>query len=361
MGVYHLMGLGLSPGAVTGPISYLADKYKNWEDEGKDFFSRSGEEEHRRKGYPVGDIQAIVLFATKEIIEGKNKDFYTERYVINRPNIPDSNKLQGRRPMKDVLECLLKEELKNLFEDRKKILESLPSKDGEEREKEAGARDKCTIFWCEVERRGSEETLKEKTFKRVAQVVASLAKGTGAQGKEIWMNLTGGNNVINFALQLTASLSGGEVGRLYYVQADNENAEKCVRYTNKESYWVELPLMPLGMSELNYAILDILTEKNYIQDNELYSRLQNQYLHLCQSFNSPQEFKNKCLRSMKKIGFISVDKDTGICRVGPQWKLIQQYEQVMQEALDKADRERLTIEKLVDQEDWITTQYISLK
>jgi hypothetical protein len=33
----------------------------------------------------------------------------------------------------------------------------------------------------------------------------------------------------------------------------------------------------------------------------------------------------------------------------------------MKEALDKADRERLTIEELVKQEDWITTQDISLK
>lgn len=37
MGVYHLMGLGLSPGVVTGPISYLAKLYNNWEVEGKEF------------------------------------------------------------------------------------------------------------------------------------------------------------------------------------------------------------------------------------------------------------------------------------------------------------------------------------
>jgi hypothetical protein len=175
------------------------------------------------------------------------------------------------------------------------------------------------------------------------------------------MNLTGGNNVINFALQLTASLSGGEVGRLYYVQAANDNAEKCVRYTNKESYWVELPVMPLGMSDLNHEILNFVTTEEAIQDKELYNRLKNEHWHLCKSFNSPQEFKDKCLRSMKKIGFISVEKDTGICMIGSQWKLIQQYEQIMEEALDKADRERLTIEELVKQEDWITTQDISLK
>jgi len=361
MGVYHLMGLGLSPGAITGPISYLTDKYNNWEDEGQNFFSRSGEEEHRKDGYPVGDVQAIVLFATREIIEGTNRDFYAEKYVKNRPNIIETNNPQKRQPMKEVLESLLKEELTKLFEARTKIIESLSIKDGAKKKKDPGARDKFTIFWCEVDRRGSEENLKEQTFKRVAQVVASLAKGSGQQGKEIWMNLTGGNNVINFALQLTASLSGGEVGRLYYVQAANENAEKCVRYTNKESYWVELPVMPLCMSDLNHAILDFVTQEESIKDQELYERLQNQHWHLCQSFKSPQEFKDKSLRSMKKIGFISVEKDTGICRVGSQWKLIQQYEQIMNEVLDQADRERLTIEQLAKQEDWITMQEIQLK
>ncbi len=361
MGVYHLMGLGLSPGAVTGPISYLTELYKNWEKEGQDFFSRSGEEEHRKDGYPVGDVQAIVFFATKEIIDGTNRDFYAEKYVKNQSNVIETNNPQKRQSMKEVLGILLKEELTNLFETRRKIIESLPKKDGDKKKKDSGARDNFTIFWCEVERRGSEETLKEQTFKRVAQVVASLANGSGAQGKEIWMNLTGGNNVINFALQLAASLSVGEVGRLYYVQAANENAEKCVRYTNKESYWVELPVMPLVMSDLNHAILNLVAQKDSIKDEELYQQIKNHHWHLCQNFNSPADFKDKCLRSMKKIGFISVEKDTGICRVGSQWKLIQQYEQITKEALDKADREQLTIEKLVKQEDWITMQEIQLK
>jgi|JI8StandDraft_1071087.scaffolds.fasta_scaffold45450_3 CRISPR-associated protein NE0113 (Cas_NE0113) len=336
MGVYHLMGLGLSPGAVTGPISYLAEIYNNWEDEGQYFFSRSGEEEQRKKGDKVGDIQAIILFATREVIDGRDRNFYAEKYVKNRLGQIDT-KLEKPEPMKKLLESLLKEEWSKI----------------------SGRKTGC-IFWCEVERRGSKEILKEQTFKRVAQVVASLAKGTGAQGKEIWMNLTGGNNVINFALQLAASLSGGEVGRLYYVQAANEMAEKCVCYTNKETYWVELPVMPLVMSDLNHEILNFLAGEEAIKDEELYNRLKNQHWHLVQYFQSPQEFKEKCLRSMKKIGFISVEKDTGTCRVGSQWELIQQYEKIMQDALDKAKREGLNIEKLEEKEDWLTMQEIKL-
>jgi hypothetical protein len=71
MGVYHLMGLGRSPGAVTGAISYLAHRYERWDNSDRDFFGRSGEVEQREKGGKVGDIQALVLFTSAEIIDGR--------------------------------------------------------------------------------------------------------------------------------------------------------------------------------------------------------------------------------------------------------------------------------------------------
>ncbi|KKD37837.1 MAG: DUF6293 family protein [Limnoraphis robusta] len=331
MGVYHLMGLGLSPGAVTGPISYMAELYNNWEDEGQYFFSRSGEEEQREQGDKVGDIQAIVLFATPEVIEGIKKDFYAEKYVKNHPGRENTTKQEKNEPMKKVLESLLKEEWSKI----------------------SGGRRSGNIFWCEVDRRDF-----RTTFNRVAQVVASLAKGTGEQGKEIWMNLTGGNNVINFALELAANLSG-EVARLYYVQAANENAEKCVRYTNKDSYWVDLPPMPLTMSDLTRAVLDILSQQEFLQSEDIYKQLSshNDYWYLCQNISS-QDFKDKYLKSLWKQGLISVKNE--ICKVGSQWELIQEYEKVMKDVLEKADRERLTIEKLENQDKWLTVQKIKL-
>ncbi|GAB4532391.1 MAG: hypothetical protein Kow0063_12910 [Anaerolineae bacterium] len=51
----------------------------------------------------------------------------------------------------------------------------------------------------------------------------------------MWVNLTGGNNVINTALELVAMLSG-EVVRLYCVQAENQDAGKCVRFTAENGY-----------------------------------------------------------------------------------------------------------------------------
>lgn len=68
MGVYHLMGLGLSPRAVTGPISYLAHRYQRGNPEDLEFFSRSGEADQNPE--EKGDIQGIVIFTTKEVLEG---------------------------------------------------------------------------------------------------------------------------------------------------------------------------------------------------------------------------------------------------------------------------------------------------
>lgn len=42
MGVFHFMGVGRSPGAVTATISYLADRYERWNDTDAAFFATVG-------------------------------------------------------------------------------------------------------------------------------------------------------------------------------------------------------------------------------------------------------------------------------------------------------------------------------
>ncbi len=48
MGVYHLMGLGRSPGTVIGPLTYLAHRYQRWNADDQRFFARPGEVRQRR-------------------------------------------------------------------------------------------------------------------------------------------------------------------------------------------------------------------------------------------------------------------------------------------------------------------------
>jgi hypothetical protein len=323
MGVYHLMGLGRSVGTVIGPLTYLAHRYNRWNDEDQRFFARSGEVRQRQAGQKVGDVQALVLFTTSEVLSGQVLAF---DYVDNPPGKITTGPQKSGGPMKQVLRDLLRREWPAI----------------------SGGREQGTIFWCEVDRRNI-----RVTYERVVRVVAALA-GAGGQGKEMWANLTGGNNVINAALELAAMLSG-DVARLYYVQAENEAAEKCVRFTAEDGYWVDLPVMPLALGRVFRAILDLLEQGKPLSTRDLYSQLSSHetYWNLVQDI-SREVFQEIYLTPMWKQGLIAEDKDGYI--VGPQWGLIRPYQEILQEAR----KANLTIEALADQEPWLEEERVAL-
>ncbi len=322
MGVYHLMGLGRSPGAVIGPLTYLAHRYERWSAEDQAFFARSGEVRQRAAGERVGDIQAIVLFTTREVLEGTVPAF---DYVDNPPGrIAKGPRVSGG-PMKEVLRRLLRREWPAI----------------------SGGRPFGTIFWCEVDRRNI-----RTTYERVIRIVAALA-GVGGQGKEMWANLTGGNNVINFALELAATLSGA-VARLYYVQAENPDAEKCVRFTAEKGYWVELPVMPLALSPLSRAIIDLLVKKGPMSLDDLYSILRNKYWDPSYGLTSEEVLRKAYLAPMWKQGLIA-ETPAGYV-VGPQWELVQPFLEVWEEARETS----IPLEILADQQPWLEKEILEL-
>lgn len=320
MGVYHLMGLGLSPGTVIGPFSYLAYRYERWNPEDRHFFSRSGEIEQRELGAKVGDIQALVMFTTKEVIEGTKE---TRSYIENMPGQIKGLEHKGGK-MKDVLRKLLRKEWPQISN-----------------------RHLGEIFWCEVD-------LKDilLTFDHIAKVVTALGT-VGSQGKELWSNLTGGNNVVNFALQLAAALSG-EVSRLYYVQAGSSEAEKCLRFTSCEGYWVEMPVMPLSLNEVSLGILEMLEYKTLKLEN-LYSQMcgHPKFYIIAQDEGSPAAFKEKYLTSMWHQGLIR-EQEKNVYSIGPQWEIVCPYENILQ----KARKDKRTIEQLAKEEPWIEMEHL---
>jgi len=323
MGVYHLMGLGRSPGTVIGPLTYLAHRYNRWNEDDWRFFARSGEVRQRQAGQKVGDVQALVLFTTPEVLSGQVLAF---DYVDNPPGKITTGPQKSGGPMKQVLRDLLRLEWPAI----------------------SGGRPSGTIFWCEVDRRDI-----RVTYERVVRVVAALA-GAGGQGKEMWANLTGGNNVINAALELAAMLSG-DVARLYYVQAENEAAEKCVRYIAENSYWVDLPVMPLALGRVMHAILDILGRQGPLSVRDLYSQLltHETYWSLVQGV-SLEVFQEIYLTPLWKQGLIA--EAEGGYVVGPQWELIRPYQELLQEAREA----NLTIEALAQQEPWLEKEELPL-
>lgn len=327
MGVYHLMGLGRSPGTVTGPLSYLAHRYQRWDESDVLFFSRSGEWKQRGQGEKVGDVQGIVLFTTPEVIHGKDqsgKTFQSFSYIKNQ-----MGKLIGENCPPVEMQKALGDLLPGVW---KPI---------------AGGKKKAPIFWCEIDRR---DIL--NVYRRVVLITEAL-RNVGGLGKEMWANLTGGNNVTNSALELAAYLSG-DISRLYYVQAQDPQAEKCAFYTAEQGYWVDLPLMPLAMGRLRDTIIALILEKPPMFLADIFSRLKSEYYDLSRGLVNETVLLDGHLMPMQRQGLI---QDTGSGYViGSQWDLIQPYLQILEEAR----RSNLRIEQLADRESWISQQEIDL-
>jgi len=326
MGVYQLMGLGRSPGAITGPLSYLASRYQRWHSSDQQFFTRSGEAGQRAVGHKTGDVQAIVLFTTREVIsaldESKNP-FLSFKYIENPPAQVALNPEHPEEPMHTALERLLK-----------KVWPGI-----------SGGRATGIVVWCEIDRRDI-----RTTFERVARVVVALAR------KEQWANLTGGNNVVNFALELVATLSGN-VARLYYVQAENPIAEKCVYHTAENGYWVDLPVLPLALSQVSLAVLDLL-QSNSMELSDLYSRLVNHPEYGSLVWNVDQAtLMDVYLSPMWKQGLIAGTEKIGPYAIGPQWELVRPYQKI----LSDARLGHTTIEQLAQSETWIKREELSLQ
>ncbi len=217
----------------------------------------------------------------------------------------------------------------------------------------SGGRPYGTVFWCEVDRRNI-----RITYERIVQVIASLSK-VGGQGKEMWINLTGGNNVINFALELAATLSG-QIARLYYVQAENAAAEKCVRFTAENGYWVELPMLPLSLSRLSQTIIRLLEKRGPLNLTDLYSILRNDHWNLSQGIESKEMLREHYLASLWKQGLIA-EVDKGQYAVGPQWDLVRPYLEAWEKARQRSQEMEITIEKLARQVPWLEEEHLPLK
>lgn len=337
MGVYHLMGLGRSVGAVTGPISFLTYQYFH----NQAFFNRSGEAKQREEGKKVGDIQAMIFFTTQEVLEGKlpeGRPFFAYSYYDNAAGqIPKHPQEIKAGPMKETLKTLLTDIWKPTV--LANIVENSPQKS-----KMSLHRD---LYWVEIDRRNL-----LVTFERIALIVKALQ--TGKEGKEIWMNLTGGNNITNFALQLAANLTG-EVARLYYIQAHNQDAERCIRYTAEDGYWVEIPVMPLGLEPISYAILltlSMLAEP--VSSDDLYGLMksdpaQSLYLYTV----SKEQFEHISLKHLWKQGLLT--ESSKMYKLGPQWEVFQPYIKILQDI----QQEKIILKELASQVDWLTEDNIT--
>lgn len=119
-----------------------------------------------------------------------------------------------------------------------------------------------------------------------------------------------------------------------------------MRFTAENGYGVELPVMPLALGRLSRAIIDLLA-KRPLPLSDLYSALRNQYWDLSRGLTSEEVLRTEYLAPLWKQRLV-VEGLAGYS-VGPQWELIQPYEEVLQQAR----QDPVTLEQLAQREAWI--------
>ncbi len=314
MGVYHFAGLGKSIGAITSPLSYLGAIRQQGGDKAEALFGLSDERDRVDKAR--GMVQALVLFTTEEIAR-EHRSVFCEPYQDNRAGSDRDGRRKGEnQTVKNALYTILRKELKawGLMMPDKTTLD---------------------IYWCEHERQRPLET-----FERVYTVLQA-AKAMGEVGKECWINLTGGSNVINGALQLATSFLG-TAARQYYVLSKNPI---CIRHTvpisqldsEQDDFWVDLPIVYTDFSGLHRIVLEELASWPDDTEHITHQRLHGQ---LCQyvEFSNLVGLKKEGddilrrtilqpLRSQRLIEHFPFEQDKSLDRykIGAAWEQMARY------------------------------------
>ncbi len=315
MGVFHFMGLGRSPGAVTVALSYLAARYKRWNADDQHFFATSGEIGQSAK---PGDVQALVLFTTPEVRQGEEKAL-AYPYMDNKAGF-STGKETPARPMRDVLYDVLGKDLPAL----------------------SGGRARVALYWCDYDRNRPTQT-----FERVARTFLA-AKPPGKLGKEVWVNLTGGTNVLNSAFELASALTGVPA-RIYYVLVPSEEL-KLIRHT-ANTQWVELPIVNAALSQQHLMILLELPKPPGLLISELYSRLKG-YGQAFEHVASPEQLNLQYLVQLRSQRLVEFSEREGRVSIGPRWEVLERYYEAIPEPVGTSQADPVTLDELAEREGW---------
>lgn len=242
MGVWHLSGLGVSPGAVTVPLTYiylLLKMASGGNEDARDFLAASGEMGQESTGAP----EALILFTSADVVQGKEQ----AREVRDRWfNTHKQKSAPGT--IKGYLSCLL-----NSLKD-----ESFQRFYGSEWLK--------YFFVIEVDHQDFEDC-----FFKVAITVNAL------RDKEVWVNMVGGTNQINAAL-LAASGFATTAARYYYLfQTDTRLLHldmdrpdlKIPQLPIPINSWQELPFFTIDMSRLYEELKELFENREKVHVNQI--------------------------------------------------------------------------------------------
>lgn len=229
MGVWHISGLGISPGALTVPttsIYLLLKAAEEGEATACEFFKTSGERtqiEGTLRGFPEG----FVIFTSKEVLEKK---------ISRRSEIKDRwFKNTGREISVPKVACKFISDLHEEF---------------------FGGYETPKIYYLAVD---------YQDFKKSLPVIYTTVNALGTSGgKELWANMVGGTNQINASILTAGSLSGAISRYYYYFEQDNDllhpDLEKPSGKISKSqidqimSRWFQLPIFDFGWGDISKSI-----------------------------------------------------------------------------------------------------------
>jgi len=332
MGVYHLAGLGRSIGAITAAFSYLAARKALPDSESDPLFALSGEADEDPA--TRGAVEALILFATPEIADDITGCL---AYELNEAGQSRGREYPCGTFRRNLLPRLV-EEVRPLGR----------------REKDPPHRLKpLDLYWCVYDDQDP-----VSAFERAAMVMRAASGGPGRVGKEFWVNLTGGRNIINSALQLAASLTGSPA-RMYYLLSANE---RCVRHTvptvdfntKRDRFWVDLPVVYLDYSAVHWTILDALLNLGPLDLYELHNLM-------AREVPDRDEFIHSYLRPLAAQRLIvhEEDGDRHVYRLGEGWARLRRYLEAL--APDEDDPAPQSLSALVAaRPEWFRHERLSL-
>ena len=279
MGIVHLMGVGNSPGVVTAAIAYM---------------EHNKEELFRFSSSPTGRVEALVVAGTDSALN--------QQVSVHWNNYGRANK--NEQHFSSVVQCI-----------RQFVTKEYPSfcKDSE-------------FYFLRLVLDDPWENLR-----RLAKACAYIAYGQ--TGKELWVNLTGGHNVIQTSMSLFCQLCG-EASRVYYTfvpyNLDGIGTEitrflQPVGESESEFRWIDIPILPTAVDKKWQSILEELRKAGYsITADELLGRLKQ----------SHEEFRAMDVRTLKQQyllkmrgQFVTYNKETDRNGLAPAGKrLLELFE-----------------------------------
>jgi hypothetical protein len=239
MGVWHFMSLGESPGAVTSALAYINQRLK--QDDVAFFGSDSGR-------YRVKKVSGIVIFTTPEVrhsrLPARDKKYIRNSCGSDKGQEHSLGDAAGNLITFEVVQEFIATEFWTMLQ--------------EERGK---------LYWLQASYHDLDFNLRQ-----LVRAFCVLSP-PGKTGREVWVNLTGGSNVMNLAALLITVMSG-VTGRAYYTYTRDI---RLLRPASETDFWYDVPVLKLNFDRDYEAILQVLAKQDdWMDSDDLFKQVKQQ-------------------------------------------------------------------------------------